>query len=71
MGMNRLNKRKKAHVRMSECVACGVCMAACPIQAICVTNGMYAEVAKSKCVGCAKCASACPASVISMEEAAV
>ena len=49
------------------CVACGVCMKACPRAAISIHKGCHALVEKEKCVGCGLCAKACPAGCITME----
>lgn len=57
--------KKKATVS-KECVACGRCLKACPINAIAIYKGMYAVVDEDRCLGCGKCAAACPASVISI-----
>jgi len=51
-----------------ECVACGVCVKACPLQVIKVHKGKYAVVEENKCVGCGKCVNACPAVVITIKE---
>ena len=59
--------RKKANVDKNFCVACGVCVKACPIGAIKIHRGLYAEVDKDRCVGCSKCYNLCPASVIDMK----
>lgn len=56
--------RKKAQVLKSECIACGVCVGECPIQAVKVVSGVFAEVDEARCVGCGKCEKACPASII-------
>ena len=48
------------------CVACGVCAAKCPRDAISIFKGCYALV-DEKCVGCGICARACPAGCISIE----
>ncbi len=56
--------RKKAHVNKKECVACGSCFSTCPLGAIDIVAGVFAEVDKNKCVGCSKCAKACPTSTI-------
>lgn len=58
--------RKKAQVLKNECVACGACASACPIGAIKIVSGMFAEVDQNRCVGCSKCEKVCPASVIEM-----
>lgn len=62
-------KRRRAKVDQRLCVACGCCVKVCPMGAIAVVKGVYAQVDAAKCVGCAKCAAACPASVIEMSEA--
>lgn len=65
--MNKKTIRKKAYVDTKYCVACGVCQKTCPIGAISIHKGIYAEVNFDKCVGCSKCAKACPASVIEIK----
>lgn len=60
--------RKKAQVLKSECVACGTCTTECPMGAIKIVAGVFAEVEQNKCVGCAKCEKVCPASVIEIIE---
>lgn len=59
--------RKKAYVDTDYCVACGVCMRNCPVNALTINKGMYAVVNLEKCVGCSKCSKVCPASVIEMK----
>lgn len=56
--------RKKAQVIKSNCVACGACANVCPLGAIKVVSGVFAEVDQNKCVGCSKCVNICPASTI-------
>lgn len=58
--------KKKAHIIKNNCVACGTCVKVCPVGAIKIVSGVYAEVNEDKCVGCSKCAKECPASVIEM-----
>ncbi len=58
--------KRKAQVSKDYCVACGACTYACPIGAIKVVEGVFAEVDQDKCVGCSKCANVCPASTIEM-----
>ena len=60
--------KRKAYVNRGECVACGCCVKVCPMGAIRVVSGLYADVDASKCVGCKKCAAECPASVIEIRE---
>lgn len=56
--------RKKASIPQEDCVACGCCVKACPMGAISVYKGIFAQVDIDKCVGCAKCVKECPASII-------
>ena len=43
---------RKADVDKKVCVACGVCVKACPKQAIYIHKGCYAVVKEELCVGC-------------------
>ena len=54
--------RRNAHVDQALCVACGCCMKVCPLSAISVFRGLWAQVDGSKCV------KECPASVIKIQE---
>jgi len=56
--------KKKAQVLKNDCVACGTCVNVCPLGAIKIVSGVFAEVDLAKCVGCSKCVVACPASTI-------
>lgn len=60
--------KRKAQVNRGECVACGCCVKVCPMGAIHIVSGLYADVDVNKCVGCKKCAAECPASVIEIIE---
>ena len=60
--------KKKAVVEKNRCVACGVCMKACPKNAISIYKGCYALVEEAKCVGCGLCAKVCPAGCIVTRE---
>lgn len=65
----RMDRMKKlAVVDRRVCVACGVCMKACPKGAISIYRGCYAAVDAGKCVGCGLCAKACPAGCIAAKE---
>ena len=57
-----------AVIDQTVCVACGVCMKACPRSAISIYRGCYAVVDAEKCVGCGLCSKACPAGCISIKE---
>ena len=62
--------KKMAVVDQGRCVACGVCMRACPRGALSEWRGCYAQVNKDGCVGCGLCAKACPAGCIALEHTA-
>ena len=63
--------KRKAFIDTASCVACGCCAKVCPMNAINIGNGIFADVDHDKCVGCGKCAKECPASVIDIMEVAV
>ncbi|HBJ1649841.1 4Fe-4S dicluster domain-containing protein [Clostridium botulinum] len=63
--------KRKAYVDTKYCVACGVCQRTCPVGAISIYKGIYAQVNLDKCVGCSKCAKECPASVIEIKSEVV
>jgi len=69
--MAGIRKKRRAYVERKDCVACGCCMKVCPMNAIRIYRGLYAQVDESKCVGCGKCAKECPATVIEIREVAV
>ena len=58
--------KKYAKVDKNRCVACGVCVKECSMQAVTVWKGCYASVEKDSCIGCGKCAKSCPAGSISV-----
>ena len=60
--------KKIAVIDQTVCVACGVCMKACPREAVSIHRGCYAAVDGNKCVGCGLCAKVCPAGCISTAE---
>ncbi len=61
-------KKRRAFVERRDCVACGCCVKVCPMGAIEVIRGLYAQVRADQCVGCERCARECPASVIEIRE---
>ena len=44
--------KKKANIDQNICVACGCCMKVCPLGAISIYKGLFAQVDANKCVGC-------------------
>lgn len=60
--------KKLAYMDKNICVACGVCVKACPRSAIHIYKGCYAVTDAGKCVGCGLCAKACPAGCITVNE---
>lgn len=69
--MAQERKKRRARVSQGECVACGCCVKVCPMGALEINHGLYAQVHEDKCVGCGKCAKECPASVIEIREVTV
>ena len=63
-----LTMARKADVDKKVCVACGVCVKACPRQAIYIHKGCYAVVKEELCVGCGICGKNCPAGCIKLSE---
>ena len=59
-------RKRKAFVARQDCVACGCCAKVCPLGAVAVYQGIYAQVDAGRCVGCGKCAAACPAEIITL-----
>ena len=60
--------KRKAVPDQKICVACGVCLKACPKGALSIYRGCFAQVEEEKCVGCGLCAKACPAGCIAITE---
>ena len=57
---------KKAVVDANTCTGCGICVDACPVQAI-TMEGDVAKVDPAKCTGTETCVGACPVDAISMK----
>ena len=60
--------KKLAVPNRNICVACGVCLKACPKMAISIYRGCFAQVDEKVCVGCGLCARCCPAGCITVTE---
>ena len=45
------------------CIACGICVKACPMQAIRIVDN-HAVIDEEKCIACGMCAVRCPRGVI-------
>ena len=60
--------KRIAVIDQKVCVACGICMKACPRNAISIYRGCYAVVEGEKCVGCGLCGKHCPAGCICQKE---
>ena len=50
--MAGIRKKRRAFVEQRDCVACGCCVKVCPLNAIQVYRGLYAQVDEDKCVYC-------------------
>ena len=48
------------------CILCGMCVKACPVDAI--KLGEYIEVDMDKCIGCGACADKCPKHVVKIRD---
>jgi ferredoxin len=55
-----------AHVISDECIACGACMATCPVDAISEGDPCYV-IDGSVCTDCGACVDSCPVDAISAE----
>lgn len=57
-----------AYVITDECIACGACMADCPVEAISEGENKYV-IDPEKCIDCGACAEACPVDAPKPQEA--
>ncbi len=48
-----------------SCLGCGDCAAVCPVNAICISDGI-AHINRDICIGCELCAKTCPKGVIEL-----
>lgn len=49
----------------SECTGCGICVPACPQEALVIANGVIRLVPNEDCSYCGECEAACPTGAIS------
>ena len=61
---NIQNSQSKAVVNKEKCIACEICIPACPFEAI--TMKEKAQINIAKCTGCGECVSICPTNAISL-----
>ena len=54
-----------AKVDNSACAGCGVCVAACQVEAIEIVDGV-AKIDEEKCIECGACVGECPCGAISL-----
>ncbi len=59
-----------AMVAEDVCVRCGLCVSACPRQAIWKEDGEIPQIAFDKCIGCGACQQVCPVKAIKIEPSA-
>lgn len=68
--------KKLPAFQYGECVSCSICVQACPISCIELTENhpdtfknLYPEADHARCTGCGLCAKQCPMEAIAMEDA--
>ncbi len=47
-----------AYVIQDSCIACGACVAECPVD--CISAGAVYSIDQSQCIDCGSCANVCP-----------
>jgi uncharacterized protein (DUF362 family)/Pyruvate/2-oxoacid:ferredoxin oxidoreductase delta subunit len=58
----------KPLVVREKCTACGVCTEACPVEAVTVSNGNYAQINDKNCIRCYCCHEMCQESAIKLHK---
>ncbi len=56
----------KHKVNPEKCIACGQCLANCPVNAIAYNQAGKAEINQAICISCSKCISVCPREAIAI-----
>jgi len=54
------NEAESLIIRSQECVACGICLARCPVNALKLENGKI-KIVEESCIHCLDCLGKCPA----------
>lgn len=54
-------------VKCKECIGCGSCVNACPVNAIEFVDGV-AKIDQDKCIWCATCQAVCPVDAITCDD---
>lgn len=52
-----------------KCIGCGVCVGACPVEAIKIDDDGKAVINAEKCISCGTCSAVCPVGAPSDESA--
>ncbi len=68
--------KQKPAFSYALCIACGMCVTACPVSALALTmtgqdalKTVFPELSGRECIGCGLCAKSCPMNAIEMKEA--
>lgn len=60
-----------ASIKASDCVGCGKCLPACPVDAIIGSSEFLHTVLTDECIGCGLCVAPCPMDCIAMVESGI